>query len=321
MKAKVVVCFEPPAGVLEAAHATFDVIGRPDDWPLSPQRAIELATTHQAGAVLIAPGQPIRADEAKRMPACVKVVATSGVGYDHVDVTALAARGIYATNTPDVLTLATADFTLLLILAASRRLRESTQFVAHGWGRRLAQAELLGLDLHGKRLGILGMGRIGQAVAHRARAFGMEVLYCNRHRLPPDREAGARYFATLPAMLPLCQVLSLHAPHTAATTRIMGPREFALLPTGSIFVNAARGDLVDEDALLATLDSQHLFAAGLDVCRNEPDADPRLLNHPKILATPHVASATHETRHAMGMRALANIQAALAGERPRDALA
>ena len=320
MKAKVVVCFEPPAGVLEAAHAAFDIIGQAGDWPMLPSRAIELAQTHQARALLVSGGQAMRADEAKRMPACVKVVATSGVGYDHVDVAAFAARGILTTNTPDVLTFATADFTLLLILAAARRLRQSTEVIDSGWGKKLGQGEMLGLDLHGKRLGILGMGRIGQAVAQRARAFGMEVLYCNRKRLPAEQEVGARYFDTLHAMLPNCHVLSLHAPHNATTTGIIGAREFALLPPDSILVNAARGDLVDENALFAALDSHHLFAAGLDVCRQEPHVDPRFLGHPKVLLTPHVASATRETRHAMGLRALANIQAALSGERPHDTL-
>lgn len=247
-------------------------------------------------------------------------MATTSVGFDNLNISEFKARGIFATNTPDVLTAATADLTLLLMLGASRRVREHIQTTEKGWGKVLGQAQMLGLDLAGKRLGILGMGRIGQAVAKRAQAFGMQILYSNRRRLPANEENGAKYFESFTDMLPQCQVLSLHAPGTAETEKIMGRKEFALLPKDAIFINVARGTLVDEDALFETLISKHLFAAGLDVCWNEPNPDPRFLNFSNILLTPHVGSATRETRVGMGLRSLANIRQAVQGLNPSDSL-
>ena len=164
----------------------------------------------------------------------------------------------------------------------------------------------------GRTLGIVGMGRIGQAVARRARGFDMRVLYHNRKRLPPDQEEGAEYVERLEALLPRSEILSLHLPGGGAGT-LMTREAFALLPRGAVFVNTARGSLVDEDALLEALQSGHLFAAGLDVFRREPDFDLRFAALPNVFLTPHVASATTETRNQMGFKALDNIAAVLAG--------
>ena len=179
---------------------------------------------------------------------------------------------------------------------------------------------MLGLQVSGRTLGILGMGRIGRAVAQRARAFGMTVIYSNRSQSPPELEQGARYYPDFRSMLPHCQVLSLHAPAGAATDNIMNRETFALLPKGAVFINTARGALVDEDALYEALTSGHLFAAGLDVFRNEPNYDMRFAGLPNVFLTPHMASATVETRNAMGFRALDNVAAVLAGQKPIDPL-
>ncbi|GBQ95047.1 D-isomer specific 2-hydroxyacid dehydrogenase [Acetobacter nitrogenifigens DSM 23921 = NBRC 105050] len=246
------------------------------------------------------------------MPPDVKLIATVSVGLDHLDVDAIHARGLALTNTPDVLTECNADLAIFLMLAASRRAGEYSAIMRGGWGRTLAMDELLGQRVSGKTLGIIGMGRIGQAVARRAQGFGMTVLYNNRRRLAPELEHGATWISDLREMLPKTQILSLHLPGGPESDSLINAETLALLPRGAIFVNAARGRLVDEDALLAALSSGQLAAAGLDVCRNEPNPDPRLLAAPNVFMTPHVGSATVETRSAMGMLALDNVVAIVA---------
>jgi len=250
----------------------------------------------------------------------LKVVSQMAVGYDNIDVAACAERGIAVGNTPDVLTDCTADLTMLLVLAACRRAAEYGEIMRAGWGKPMGQGEMLGLRVSGRALGILGMGRIGQAVARRARGFGMRIMYCNRHRLPPELEQGATYFTDFNAMLPHCQVLSLHAASGPETVRIMDAAAFSRLPDNAVFVNASRGALVDEEALIAALTTGKLFAAGLDVFAAEPSIDPRLLQFKNVFMTPHMGSATVETRDEMGFRALDNIQAVLAGRPPIDPL-
>lgn len=266
--------------------------------------------------LLITPRDKMTAAAIAALPASVKIIATFSVGYDHIDVPAAAARGIIVTNTPDVLTEATADIALLLILAASRRAREGEAMVREatwvGWN----PMQLIGWQITGKRLGILGMGRIGQALAQRARACGMQIHYHNRHRLPAETEAGAIYHPTLETLLPVSDVLSLHAPASVATDRLMNADRIAALPKGAILVNTARGSLVDDAALIAALGSGHLAAAGLDVFAGEPDIDPRYRSLPNVFPLPHLGSATVETRTAMGMRALDNLAAVLAGQPP-----
>jgi hydroxypyruvate reductase len=176
------------------------------------------------------------------------------------------------------------------------------------------------MKVSGKTLGIVGLGRIGQAVAKRARGFGMTILYTDVRRLAPEAEQGARYFADLRGMLPHCDILTLHAPGGKETDSMINAETLALLPKGAVFVNAARGQLVDEDALIAALKSGHLFAAGLDVFRNEPDFDLRFASLPNVFLVPHMASATVETRSAMGNRALDNIAAVLSGKPAIDPL-
>jgi hydroxypyruvate reductase len=274
---------------------------------------VALAAEFKPHAVIVCGGQRLPADAIATLPPGIAIIATASVGYEHVDLEAAGARGIVVSNTPDVLTDCTADLTLLLMLGACRRASEYLAIMQAGWRVQYLQGELLGLRFSGRTLGILGMGRIGRAVAQRARGFGMRVLYCNRTRLPPELENGAEFFAELDTMLPHCQILSVHAPATPATEKILDGRRFSLLPKGAVFINVARGALVDEDALIGALTSGHLFAAGLDVYRQEPAFDTRLAAFPNVFLLPHMGSATIETRHAMGLRALDNVSAVLAG--------
>lgn len=270
-----------------------------------------------AQALLIASRQKISAEVVAALPADLRLIATCSVGFDHVDIAACAARGIMVTNTPDVLTDATADMALLLILGAARRAREYAQVMEQGWRQSFALNQMLGTQVSGKVLGIVGMGRIGRAVATRARAFGMTILYHNRSRLAPDLEQGAIYCPDLEALLPQVDILSLNLPG-AGSAPLMTAARFARMKPGAIFVNTARGGLVDETALLAALGSGHLAGAGLDVFQNEPAFDRRFLDQPRAFLMPHMGSATLETREAMGHRALDNVADLLAGRIPAD---
>jgi hydroxypyruvate reductase len=283
----------------------------------------ELATAvseHRADAVMFTNTLPLNAELIAKLPETVKVGATSSVGFDHIDVAAARQRGIVVTNTPGVLTECTADHAFMMLLAAARRAFEYDRIMRQGWRYRIGQGDLLGVRVTGKTLGILGMGRIGRAVAQRARGFDMKVAYHARSRLSPDLEMGATYFADFHAMLPSCDFLSVHAPAGPETDKIIDSRALSLLPDGAVFVNVSRGGLVDEDALLGVLTSGKLFAAGLDVFRSEPDFDRRFANLDNVILSPHVGSASRETRNAMGFRALDNIAAVLAGRHPIDPL-
>lgn len=304
-----------PEAVEARIAAEFDAPPPPDK-PLDTDTLFRLAEKTHAEAMLVTHHAAINAEAAQRIPSSVKLVATVSVGLDHLDVAAITARGIAVSNTPDVLTDCNADLAMLLILAASRRAAEYTALVRAGWGRDLGMDEMLGQRVSGKTLGIVGMGRIGQAVARRARGFGMTVLYNNRRRLSPEKEEGATWVEHLDDMLPRCQIISLHLPGSDDTDGMVDAAFLAKLPKGAIFVNAARGRLVNEDALIDALRSGHLAGAGLDVCRNEPHPDPRLLELPNLFMTPHVGSATVETRTDMGMLALDNVAAVAAGKPP-----
>jgi lactate dehydrogenase-like 2-hydroxyacid dehydrogenase len=319
MKPSLIIAYTAPRLVIERARLHFDVTA-PSSALMSVAECVAAAQEKNAAALLISTTHRLSKSDVDALPGSVRIVATSSVGHDHLPLAALKARGIFATNTPDVLTDCTADLTFLLILAASRRLSEYQSIMNAGWGRAYGQAEMLGQSLKGKNLGIFGMGRIGQAVAHRARSFGMNILYCNRRRLRADREAGAIYFEHFREMLPQSQVLTLLAPAGPATRHIMNVDAFAQLPAGSVFVNTSRGSLVDEEALIEALKGKKLFSAGLDVFENEPNVDPRLLELPNLVLTPHMGSATIETRTAMGYRALENISTAIVGNVPGDVL-
>jgi lactate dehydrogenase-like 2-hydroxyacid dehydrogenase len=286
------------------------------DRPIPMDQVVENAIRHRADAVLISMGLPVKAEHIARLPPETKIIATASVGFEHIDIRAANARGIIVTNTPDVLTDATADTHMLLLLGACRRAKEHVRNMDTGWKTRNGFAQGLGVDVTGKTMGIVGMGRIGRAVAERARGFRMPILYHNRNRLSPDLEQGATYFSSLDDMLPRCQVLSLNLPGGQGV--LMTREKFALLPKGAIFINSARGGLVDEEALLDALKSGHLGAAGLDVFQREPSYDTRLNELPNTFLLPHIGSATVETRNAMGFRALGNVEAVLAGKSAQD---
>ncbi len=320
MKAKLVVAFLTTEDVVARARDEFDAWVVQGDNDMTVPEVVDAAKRHHADAILFTNTLPLSADAIAALPPSVKVAATSSVGFDHIDVAAAKARGMMVTNTPDVLTECTADHAFMMLLGAARRAYEYDQIMRKGWRYRIGQGDLLGVRVTGKTLGILGMGRIGRAVARRARGFDMRVVYHARRRLPPDLEQGAEYFEDFHAMLPHCQFLSLHAPATPATDRIIDARALSLMPRGAVLVNVSRGGLVDEDALHQALSSGHLFAAGLDVFRSEPDYDTRFANLSNVILSPHVGSATTETRNAMGFRALDNIAAVLAGRPPIDPL-
>ncbi|MFT8586267.1 2-hydroxyacid dehydrogenase [Acetobacter papayae] len=281
---------------------------------LATDALLALAHEYQPLAVLVTHMTPLRAADVAALPDCVKLVATVSVGLDHLDLAALHARGITVSNTPDVLTDCNADLSMMLILAASRRAAEYFTLVKTGWTTPLGLGDMLGQRVTGKRLGIVGMGRIGQAVAKRARGFDMEILYHNRSRLTPEHEAGATYYAKLEDMLPHCDILTLHAPAQSSGAPLMDARTLSLLPRGAVLVNAARGKLVDEAALMDVLCSGHLAGAGLDVYQREPNPNAELVALPNVFTTPHTGSATIETRTAMCMLALDNVAALAAGQ-------
>jgi lactate dehydrogenase-like 2-hydroxyacid dehydrogenase len=277
--------------------------------PVGAEKLIEMAGAHGAAGLLLWPGIGMNAERIGRLPASVKVISTVSVGFDHIDIKAANARGIAVANTPDVVTEDTADTHMLLVLGAARSAKMHVHNMDTGWATRNGFFGGLGVQVTGKTMGIVGMGRIGRAVAQRARGFDMKILYHNRTRLPPELEQGAQYFATLEAMLPHCQFLSLNLP--GGSGELMNARTFAMLPKGAVFVNSARGNLVNEDDLIDALKSGQLAAAGLDVFQQEPKYDQRLNALANTFLLPHIGSATVETRTAMGLRAVANLEAVL----------
>lgn len=258
---------------------------------------------------------PALLDAAPRL----QVISSISVGVDNYPVAALRQRGILLCHTPGVLTETTADTVFALIMATSRRIVELANHVREGrWDRNIGE-DLFGWDVHGKTLGILGFGRIGQAVARRAAlGFGMPVRYHSRHPVDVPELAGRAVHVPLDELLAGCDIVAATLPLTDQTRGLMGPREFGLMKPGAIFVNGGRGATVQEPALLAALESGRLRAAGLDVFAVEPlPADSPLRRHPHVTALPHIGSATHETRHAMARLATSNLLQALAGERPQ----
>jgi lactate dehydrogenase-like 2-hydroxyacid dehydrogenase len=305
-----------PAPVEQRAAKDYSARLNADDEPYTADRLLALAAG--ADGLLVCPGNTVDAALIARLPDTVKIVATYSVGYDHIDVQAAAKRGLVITNTPEVLTDATADTAILLMLAAARRAGEGERVIRAGQWDGWKPTQLLGTHITGKRLGILGMGRIGQAVARRARGFDMTIHYSDIRRLQPAQEQGAIYHADPDALLGQVDVLTLHMPGGADTARFLNAARLARLPKGAIVVNSARGTLVDDDALIAALKSGHIAAAGLDVFANEPKLHAGYLGLENVVLLPHLGSATVETRNAMGYRALDNLDAFFAGKTPPD---
>jgi glyoxylate reductase len=250
----------------------------------------------------------------------LKLIANFGAGFEHIDVAAANARGITVTNTPGVLTEDTADIAMALILAVSRRMVEGARVLEAGRFEGWTPTWMTGRRLRGKALGIVGMGRIGQALARRARAFGLSIHYHNRRPAPaPVAEAlEATYWDSLDQMLARMDIVSLNCPHTPGTYHLISARRLKLMPAHAILVNTARGGVVDEAALAERLGEGALGGAGLDVFENEPAVDPRLLKLPNVVLLPHMGSATAEARAEMGEKVIINIKAFQDGHRPPD---
>jgi lactate dehydrogenase-like 2-hydroxyacid dehydrogenase len=277
-----------------------------------------LALAQGCDAILACAADRIDAATMAALPASVRVVGTFSVGYDHIDIPAAQARGIKVVNTPDVLSVATAECAMLLILAAARRAGEGERLVRAGKWEGWAPTQLMGTLVSGRRLGIFGMGRIGRELARMARAFGMAVHYHDIARLPPELEQGATFHASDETFLPVCDVLSLNAPGGAGTLKWLNAARIARLPRGAILANAARGTLVDDEAVIAALKSGHIGYAGLDVYAGEPNMHPGYRALENVVLLPHLGSATVETRDAMGHLALDGIDAVLAGKEPSN---
>lgn len=248
------------------------------------------------------------------------LIANFGAGIEHIDLHAARARRIIVTNTPGVFTDDTADMAMALIISVPRRFAEGIRTLQTGRWQGWGPSDLLGHRLAGKTLAIVGMGRIGQAVTHRARGFGLEVVYHNRHRLPAALETmlSARYEPDLDAMIACADILALHCPATPETHHILNAGRIALMKPSAFVINTSRGELIDEAALIAALEAGRIGGAGLDVFAHEPAVDPRLLTLPTVVAIPHMGSATVEGREASGERVIANIRFWADGHRPPD---
>ncbi len=250
----------------------------------------------------------------------LRLIANFGTGFDHIDLASARQRGIVVTNTPGVLTDDTADITMALILAVPRRMNEGERLLRSGKWEGWSPTFMLGHRIWGKRLGIIGMGRIGQAVAKRAHAFGMSIHYHNRHRVHPDieRDLEATYWESLDQMLARMDVVSIHCPRTPATYHLLSARQLKLLHPHAYVVNVARGDVIDETALARMLSKGELAGAGLDVFENEPAVNPKLLSLENVVLLPHLGSATIEGRIEMGEKVIINIKTFSDGHSPPD---
>lgn len=262
-------------------------------------------------AILCIPADRFDAGLINALPPAVRVIGTSSVGLEHIDLDAAAARGIAICHTPDVLTEATAELTLMLMLMAARRAGEGERLLRAGLWQGLTPTFLLGRNVSGKSLGIFGMGRIGRALARMARGLNMQIHYRNRNRLAPELEQDAVYHAEDAGFLASLDFLAITAPGGPATRHWLNAERLALLKRGAIVVNSGRGTTIDDDALIAALASGHVAAAGLDVFAAEPQVPPGYLALENVVLLPHIGSATVETRNAMGFLALDGIRAAL----------
>ncbi len=303
---------------LARARRDYDVIMKDEDTPGTAGEIVAMSA--EADGMIPCHSEHFSADVAARLDPRLKIVANHSVGVDHCDLPALEARGIAVTNTPGVLSDATAELAVMLMLGAARHAVTGDRIVRSGEWDFWSPAFLVGKQVTGARLGIVGMGGVGRALARNARGLDMEIHYYNRRRLPPEQEQGAVYHESLESLLPVSDFLSLNCPASPDTSGMMNADRFALMPEGSILVNAARGSLVDEAALLQAVESGHLAGAGLDCFATEPGGNPAFAAHENIVMMPHVGSATVRTRDAMGFKALDNLDAFFRGDAPPDLL-
>ncbi len=317
----VVVTRRLPDVVETRMRELFDARLNLDDAPMSQAELIEAV---RAADVLV-PTVTDKIDAAVLAQAGpnLKLIANFGNGVDNIDVQAALTRGITVTNTPGVLTEDTADMTMALILAVARRIAEGVRIIPEDKWSGWSPTWMLGRRITGKRLGIVGMGRIGQALARRAKAFGLSIHYHNRRRVPQavEDELEATYWESLDQMLARMDIVSVNSPHTPATYHLLSARRLKLLKPDAIIVNTARGEIIDENALARLIEAGEIAGAGLDVFEHEPQVNPRLLKlarQGKVVLLPHMASATHEGRIDMGEKVIVNIKTFMDGHRPPD---
>ncbi|GGG31281.1 2-hydroxyacid dehydrogenase [Chelatococcus composti] len=320
-KPLVVVTRRLPDVIETRMRELFDARLNVDDTPMTTQQLVEAVRT----ADVLVPTITDRIDAALLAQAGenLKLIANFGNGFDHIDVETALSRGITVTNTPGVLTQDTADMTMALLLAVARRVPEGARTMVEGDWPGWSPTWMLGRRITGKRLGIVGMGRIGQAVARRAKAFGLSIHYHNRRRVSPaiEEELEATYWDSLDQMLARMDIVSIHCPHTPATYHLLSARRLKLMKREAVLINTARGEIVDEVALARMLEAGDLAGAGLDVFEHEPSINPRLLKlarQNRVVLLPHMGSATIEGRIDMGEKVIVNIKTFFDGHRPPD---
>ena len=311
-KAKILATRRMPPNVEARLVRDYQATLNSDDKTLSSAELLEAAEGHDG--ILCCSTEKFTAEVISALPESVKILATFSVGYEHIDIRAAEKRGLKVTNTPDVLTDATADIAMLCLLAAARRGAEGDRLVRNNEWKGWYTTMMLGTHVSGKRLGIFGMGRIGRAVAQRARGFEMSIHYHNRSRLDEELEQGATFHETPESLLAVSDFLSINAPSSPQTQKFLNAERIALLPDGAVVANTARGNMVDDEALIAALQSGKVAAAGLDVFDGEPDIHPGYRALDNVFLLPHLGSATHETRDAMGFCCLDNLDAFFAGK-------
>jgi glyoxylate reductase len=318
-KPKILVTRKLPPAVTERAVRDYDATLNEADRILDGAEI--LAGARGMDGILATPTEKISAEMIQGLPEGVRIIANFAVGYDHVDIEAAKRHCLVVTNTPDVLTNATAEINVLCMLGAARRAGEAERLVRRGGWTAWSTEFMVGKEMSGARVGILGMGRIGRAVAERCRGFGMEVHYNNRRRLSPGEEQGAIYHDTPESLFRVSDFLSINCPATPDTKGLVNAERIEMLPDGAVIANTARGAIVDDEALIAALKSGKVAAAGLDVFNNEPQLHPGYLELENAFLLPHIGSATVSTRNAMGFRALDNLDAFFAGREPSDRVA
>jgi len=319
MRPKILVARATFPDVVARLRNTFEVDSNQEDRIFTEDELIQKIRGKQG--IFITSSERINASTIALMPE-LKAICNMAVGFNNIDVEAASAAGIMVTNTPDVLNETTADFGWALLMAAARRVTESEHWLRAGKWEKWRYDSMLGADLHGSTLGIIGMGRIGQAIARRSIGFDMRVIYHNRSRLLPEQEAYANnaLYVDKDALLRTADHLMLVLPYSSQSHHTIGARELALMKPTATLVNIARGGIVDDQALICALRSQSIAAAGLDVFENEPTFNQEFLQLSNVVLTPHIASASEPTRRAMASCTATNLIAALSGQRPPNLL-
>ena len=309
MKPKILVSRKISDGAEEILKKEFDVTLNLEDKPYTYEELIKLSNEYDG--LISTSFDKLDKNFFDSLNGKLKIIGHVGVGYDNIHIQSAKEKNIKVSNTPNVLNDAVAEITILLILASSRRIGEAYNLVkSNTWKDHRPDITklMVGNEITGKTLGIIGMGRIGQIVADRARAFKMKIVYYNRNKLANDLEKDATYYPDLKSMLPNCDYISLHTPATPETKNIINSESLKLFPKHSVFINTSRGSTVDDNALIEALQNKKIYGAGLDVFNNEPNLDKRYLELENCFVLPHVGSATHETRLAMSMLAVDNIK-------------